>query len=156
MEARKPPTHTHTHRGKYWKIWNDGTYDGGCRLLCHFRMGHKSLAPNYYSPKCTLQLKLPGFFTASSTNLCQMSLAYGLPPAANFRHNRWQGSTNLSLKIKLLHKRLSDAKCMTNYIQRRLSLEATRRSQLQKKFHAFYGILEFIMTFIKPPHQSVS
>jgi hypothetical protein len=45
---------------------------------------------------------------------------------------------------------------MTNYIQRRLSLEATRRSQLLKKFHAFHGILEFITTFTKAPRRSMS
>jgi hypothetical protein len=45
---------------------------------------------------------------------------------------------------------------MTNYIQCRLSLEATRSSQLLKKFHAFYGILELIITFVKARCQSMS
>jgi len=45
---------------------------------------------------------------------------------------------------------------MTNYIQCRLSLDATRRSQLLKKFHAFYGIFVFINTFIKACPQSMA
>jgi hypothetical protein len=85
-----PPTHTNTRKHGMMKLMVVTVE------LRHFRMGLiKSLAPNSYAPKCTLQLKLPEVFTASSTNLCQMSLAFGLLPAADFRPNRWQGTMNL-------------------------------------------------------------